>query len=158
MGYGLRLRYDRTGHVTDLDEAVAFGRRAVGAPDRARCQTNLSGAPRVRFDRVGALADLDESVAVGWAAVEATPVGHATLPKYLLNLAGALGAGRAHRRPLGPPGSPGRGPPSGGVAAERSAAAPAVRFTTCNDQAALGMSIWVGVGVAVQRVESMRVP
>ncbi|MET9530795.1 CHAT domain-containing protein [Streptomyces sp. NPDC006649] len=96
---GLRLRYERTRSLTDLDEAVTAGRRGVaaglpgdrtrdgtrGGPERdgrrdgrrdrrrslerGRLLSLLSGCLRLRYDHLGAVTDLDEAAELGGEAV-----------------------------------------------------------------------------------------
>jgi hypothetical protein len=67
LGKILFARYERTGHESDLDEAVEVSRAAavatyVDGPNRAKWLKNLSIVLRVRFERTGCRADLDEAV------------------------------------------------------------------------------------------------
>ena len=68
LGTALQTRFERTGDLADLDEAITSGGQAVAAtpadhPDRAGYLSNLGIALRTRFERTGDLADLDEAIA-----------------------------------------------------------------------------------------------
>ena len=81
--------------MTDLEEAIALLRQAVGAtpddhPERAGRFSNLGIALRSRFDRSGTLTDLDEAINLGRQAVRATPDDHPDLAIYQANLASML--------------------------------------------------------------------
>ncbi|WP_405717347.1 tetratricopeptide repeat protein [Streptomyces sp. NBC_01537] len=85
LGGALRTRFERSGTVADLDEAITVYRQAVEAtptdyPDRAAMLSNLGNALRTRFERSGAEADLDAAVTVYRQAVEATPADHPDHP------------------------------------------------------------------------------
>ena len=95
LGRALRLRFERTGMLPDLDEAVTIGRAAAEAtppddPDRAVMLSNLGAILQRRFERTGVLADLEESVAAMRAAMEATPADHPDRALMLSNLGSAL--------------------------------------------------------------------
>jgi tetratricopeptide (TPR) repeat protein len=91
LGGALQARFDRTGKLAYLDEAVTTLREAADAtpadhPDRARALSNLGGALHVRFDRTGELTDLNAAVTAGRKAVDSTPVGHPDRAVRLSNL------------------------------------------------------------------------
>ena len=88
-------RFDRTGNVADLDEAIAAIRRAVeltppGEPDHQAALSNLGAALLRRGDRTGNAADLDEAIAAIRRAVELTPPGEPDRLAALSNLGDAL--------------------------------------------------------------------
>ncbi len=91
----LSIRFEQTGKMADLDEAVRVGQLAVkatpeGHADLAAMLSNLGGALHIRFKFTGQMADLDEAVRVGQLALKATPEGHADLARYWSNLGVAL--------------------------------------------------------------------
>jgi tetratricopeptide (TPR) repeat protein len=78
----LRLRYERTRALADLDEAIAAGRLAAASAlprgrrrgrERGRLLSLLSGCLRLRYDHLGAVADLDEAAELGGKAVLLIP-------------------------------------------------------------------------------------
>ncbi|MFF3137676.1 CHAT domain-containing tetratricopeptide repeat protein [Streptomyces mirabilis] len=96
LGAALRSRFQRSGVLADLDDAVTTGRAAVEAiptdhPHRAAMLSGLGNALRDRFERVGDLADVHEAIDLLRAAVEATPTSDPHRAAYLSNLGGALG-------------------------------------------------------------------
>ena len=95
LGLALRARFELTGALGDLEEAVRVGREAVAATpvghaDRAAMLSNLGNALQARFERTGAEADLDEAIRVGQEAVAATPAGHPNRAPLLSNFGNAL--------------------------------------------------------------------
>ena len=88
-------RFERTGHLPDLDAAIAAGREAVaGAPQGAgRDPASLSvvsGALHARFRHTGVLADLDAAIELQHAALDAAPVGDFYRPMFASNLGYSL--------------------------------------------------------------------
>ncbi|MFG1995326.1 tetratricopeptide repeat protein [Actinoplanes sp. NPDC048988] len=74
----LVARYEVTGDLADLDNAVIAARTAVIAPsrtsgDQAARLGNLSDVLRLRYSRRGVPADLDEAIEYAEAAVSRTP-------------------------------------------------------------------------------------
>ena len=94
LGNTLRIRFERTGMLADLDEAVTVSREAVSiallGDSRGTCLSNLGNVLRIRFESQGALADVDETVAVSREALEAIPVGHPNRVVIMSNLGNAL--------------------------------------------------------------------
>ncbi|MET8876228.1 tetratricopeptide repeat protein [Nocardia sp. NPDC004604] len=91
----MQNRFERTGSMTDLDEAMESKRAAVAAtpadhPDRAGRLNNLGLALQNRFERTGSMTDLDEAVESKRAAVAATPADHPDRAMYLNNLGNVL--------------------------------------------------------------------
>ncbi|KAH7232458.1 CHAT domain-containing protein [Fusarium solani] len=87
----LQGRYERTGNVADLEEAIDVARQAVAAtpddhPDRAACLSNLGTKLESRYGRTGAMADLEEAIDVARQAVAATPDDHPDRAACLSNL------------------------------------------------------------------------
>jgi tetratricopeptide (TPR) repeat protein len=91
-------RYERTGRLEDLEEAIRVFREAVeatppGSPDRPGRLNNLGGGLfRDRYERTGRLEDLEEAIRVFREAVEATPPGSPDRPGRLNNLGTGLSA------------------------------------------------------------------
>jgi len=95
LGTALRLRYERTGSLPDLHEAVRVLREAEAAsvrrhPDRAGIISALGVVLRTRYEHAGALADLDESIRLARQAADATPDGDFNRGGRLSNLGIAL--------------------------------------------------------------------
>ena len=91
LGAALRARFERTGGLADLEQAINRLTEFVAAasadhPDRAQALSNLGNALLTRFGRTGQLADLDQAVTRLAEAVAATPAGHPNRPMYLSNL------------------------------------------------------------------------
>ncbi|MCO5999815.1 CHAT domain-containing tetratricopeptide repeat protein [Actinoallomurus rhizosphaericola] len=96
LGFGLGVRFERTGALADLEAAIQVGQEAVAAtptdhPDRAAHLSNLGALLRARFERAGALADLDTAIDTFREAVAATPTDHPNRAGRLNNLGNALG-------------------------------------------------------------------
>src|SRR6185369_2282381 len=88
-----QARFEHTGDLADLDEAIDQGRRAAtdtASPHRTSVLANLCGALQLRSEYTGDSADLDEAISAGLAAVEATPAGDPSLPATLTNVGTAL--------------------------------------------------------------------
>jgi hypothetical protein len=78
LGNVFQIRFQRTGQLSDLDEAIRLGRSVLDAlpaehPVRGGLLANLGVALADRFERLGDPADLDEAIRVGREAVTATP-------------------------------------------------------------------------------------
>ncbi|EXM12961.1 hypothetical protein FOTG_18569 [Fusarium oxysporum f. sp. vasinfectum 25433] len=91
MGIGLQLRYQRTGTMADLDEAINIGRQALDKtpgdhPDRVAWLNNLGIGLRLRYQRTGTMADLEEAIGIGRRAVDSTPDDHPAWAARLDNL------------------------------------------------------------------------
>jgi hypothetical protein len=89
LGLALRLHFERTGILTDLDRAIDVLHQAVEDTTTARPDhlSNLGNALCLRFARTGTLADLDTAIDLLRQAADSTPADHAG---YKTNLAGAL--------------------------------------------------------------------
>jgi tetratricopeptide (TPR) repeat protein len=97
LGNALLARFERTGDLADLDEAVNAGRAAVSAvsegdPDGDLALSSLGNILQTRYERTGRLADLDEAVIMGQAAANAVAPGHPKRIAYLSNLGNCLRA------------------------------------------------------------------
>ena len=95
LGFALRVRFEQTGALGDLDDAVAAGRNAVAAtpsdnPDRADYLHNLGGSLLTRFMRLDALTDLEEAIRTFGRAVAATSPDDPSRAIRLDNLGGSL--------------------------------------------------------------------
>jgi RNA polymerase sigma-70 factor (sigma-E family) len=95
LGVALRVRFERTGEIVDLDSAIEVGRAAVAALpadhiDRAKAISNLGRALAERFERTGEIADLDSAIEAGRAAVAALPTDHPGHAAVVSDLGGTL--------------------------------------------------------------------
>ncbi|MEV7094528.1 hypothetical protein AB0M80_17010 [Amycolatopsis sp. NPDC051045] len=75
LGTALYTRYERTGRLDDLSEAVDVERLALaetpaGHPERRSRLTNLATSLRVRYEWLRRLPDLDEAITIGSEAVQ----------------------------------------------------------------------------------------
>lgn len=78
----LQTRFEQTGTIDDLDQAITAGRDAVAAtptdhPERAGSLSNLGLWLWVRFERTGAIDDLDQAI-TGWTQATQTPTATVT--------------------------------------------------------------------------------
>ncbi len=166
LGNALQARFERTGQLADLDEAITLFRDAVAAtpvghPERPGRLSNLGAALRTRFGRTGQLADLDQAITARQEAVAAIPADHPDRPVILSEPRGlAAGPVRAHRAAGGPgpghhpsPGSrsrhPGRPPrPAWPLVQPRGRAADPVRAHRAADGPGAGLEVFrEGAGV-----------
>ncbi|KAI9863865.1 MAG: hypothetical protein M1813_003517 [Trichoglossum hirsutum] len=90
-------RFERTGNMEDLEEAIRKAEQAVkatpeGHPDLATWLSNLGNMLERRFERTGRMEDLEEAVHKASQAVKATPKGHPDLASMLGNLSKKLGS------------------------------------------------------------------
>jgi CHAT domain len=100
LGVALQYRFERTGEMTDIDEAVRVGRLAadgipVGHSQQFTVLVNLAAALRLRFDRTGAATgrgDIDAVIEVLRRAAAQLPARHPGRAVVLTNLCGALRA------------------------------------------------------------------
>ncbi|MGX6747264.1 CHAT domain-containing protein [Streptomyces xantholiticus] len=91
LSLALRERYERSGVLDDLEQAVILGEQAVGVtpdgdPNRAGRLSNLGNRYRQRYQRTGVLDDLERAVEVGQRAVEAPSDDPSDRAMYLSNL------------------------------------------------------------------------
>ena len=80
LAIALLRRYERTGALADVDEAIEVARQALaqipeGHPDRAARLSLLGYALSSRYERTGMAADLDMAIDFGRQAVAAGPRG-----------------------------------------------------------------------------------
>lgn len=95
LGVVRRCRFERTGTLDDLDQAIRVGTMAVEStveddPDRALWLHALSGALLVRFEHAGTPADLDGAIRNGALAVRGTADDHPDYAERLSHLSVAL--------------------------------------------------------------------
>jgi hypothetical protein len=91
----LRLRYARTGNLTDLQKAIELHQQAVGhlpagSPDRAGYWSNLGNALSERYLRAGDLADLWQAIVAWQQAVDLAPIDAPDRGLWLNNLGKGL--------------------------------------------------------------------
>jgi tetratricopeptide (TPR) repeat protein len=97
LGSWLRRRFERSGEMKDLEEAIDTARQAVQStpPDHlnlAGCLNNLGSWLGRRFERSGEMKDLEEAIDTARQAVQSTPPDHPNLAVYLNNLGNRLGS------------------------------------------------------------------
>ncbi|GGN76461.1 hypothetical protein GCM10010112_48580 [Actinoplanes lobatus] len=83
LSVAAQLRYADNSDLTELDEAVAFGRAAVATLARADFLTNLSSARLSQYRAYGDVAALTEAVSLAEAATRARPTS-ATIHRALV--------------------------------------------------------------------------
>jgi tetratricopeptide (TPR) repeat protein len=91
LGISFQCRFQRTGDLSDLSEAVSLHQRAVHLTPNSHRDlpvqlNNLGNSFQSRFRRTGDLSDLAEAISVHQRAVNLTPEGHPDLPDRLSNL------------------------------------------------------------------------
>jgi tetratricopeptide (TPR) repeat protein len=92
----LGTRYERTGEMGDLREAISVARQAVEStpddhPNRAACLNNLGVMLGTRYERTGEMGDLEEAISVAREAVESTLDDHPDRAGKLSSLGNKLG-------------------------------------------------------------------
>ncbi len=90
VGLLLAVRFDRTGDLDSLDEAIALYRSAVAAEHGPALLRDLTISLRNRAQVRGASADWREAVEYGRAAVAAAPHGHPERAECLSQLSATL--------------------------------------------------------------------
>ncbi|KAB5581229.1 hypothetical protein GE09DRAFT_1085583 [Coniochaeta sp. 2T2.1] len=75
FGNMLWSRYERTGEIADLKEAITVARQAVDQtpddhPARAVWLNNLGNMLESRYERRGEMADLEEAITIARQAVD----------------------------------------------------------------------------------------
>ncbi|KAJ5804819.1 hypothetical protein N7474_010706 [Penicillium riverlandense] len=95
LGFTLRSRYERTGHIEDLEEAIQVSRQAVKVttsdhPGLAAVLYNLENKLERRYERIGQIDDLEEAIQVSRQMVKAAPSDHPSLVVWLSNLGNKL--------------------------------------------------------------------
>lgn len=87
----LLCRYERTGDVTDLEDAINIAGQAIDSrPHATSSLSNLSRMFECRYWRFGDKADLEEAVRLARQAVNLTPPEHPSKATYLSNLGNKL--------------------------------------------------------------------
>jgi tetratricopeptide (TPR) repeat protein len=91
LGGSLRSRFERTGNLQDIAEAIAVQTRAVdltpeGHVDLPRHLANLGNSYARRYEDTGDLQDVVEAIRIHTQAVELTPEGHESQPGKFSNL------------------------------------------------------------------------
>ncbi|CAF9931585.1 MAG: hypothetical protein GOMPHAMPRED_005962 [Gomphillus americanus] len=91
LGVFLEARFERTGDMADLEEAIQINRRAVASapendPNFAAYHNNLGNKLERRYDRTGDINDLDEAVQISERAVALTSEDQSNLAIRLSNL------------------------------------------------------------------------
>jgi len=91
LGISFGSRFELTGDVSDLSEAISVEQRAVlltpdGHPDMPRYLNNLGTSFHSRFQPTSDLSDLSEAISIYQYAVQLTPNSHASMPVLLKNL------------------------------------------------------------------------
>ncbi|MER6107149.1 CHAT domain-containing protein [Streptomyces hirsutus] len=90
VGLFLSVRFDRTGDLDSLDEAIALYRSAVAEERGPALLRNLGTSVRDRARVTSTSADWREAVAYGRAAVAAAPEGHPDRAESLSQLSATL--------------------------------------------------------------------
>ena len=101
IGLYLLDRFERTGDVTDIDNAILYHERAVrllpkGNSDKHQHLNNLGRSFLCRFTRSGELVDVEEAISTFKDAVRLSPDRHSAKPLYFSNL-GSSFLGRFER-------------------------------------------------------------
>jgi tetratricopeptide (TPR) repeat protein len=96
LGRYLFERFERTGIIDDVDQAIAFEERAIQLtpnedPERLPRLITLGNALLRRYERTGSMDDMNHAIEDNFEqAVELTPAGHPDLARRLNNLGNAL--------------------------------------------------------------------
>ncbi|VDB86990.1 unnamed protein product [Peniophora sp. CBMAI 1063] len=95
LGDSSFARYERSGQLADLEQAIAAYRRAVDLTSddhihKADRSTSLARLLVVRYERVGELEDLDGAIALYRCSVDLTAPGHSSVAERLCSLGDAL--------------------------------------------------------------------
>jgi tetratricopeptide (TPR) repeat protein len=101
LSHKLEIRYERTGNIEDLEEAIRKAEQAIdmtpkGHPDMAGRMSNLGNKLERRYIRTGSIEDLEKAIRRAKQAVDMTPEDHPYLAARLNNLSTKLG--RRHER------------------------------------------------------------
>ena len=91
LGNCFKVRFQRLGELSDLENAISTLRDAVdrtphGHPDRPSRLSNLGCSFKARFNRLGQLSDLERAISTLRDAVGFTPHGHPDKPGRLSDL------------------------------------------------------------------------
>jgi hypothetical protein len=95
LGYHLWIRYNHTGDISIINEAIEVERDALalqppGHPDRARSCTNLGSSLRVCYEQTGNVTQLDEAIELNREALALRPPGHPDRARSCANLGSLL--------------------------------------------------------------------
>jgi CHAT domain-containing protein/tetratricopeptide repeat protein len=95
LGNAFRIKYDRTGQLSDLDSSIRALQEAVAAlpaghPYRSPVLSNLGGSLLAKFERTGALSDLDAAIRTAREAVDTSAPDDPGRGGRLSNLGNAL--------------------------------------------------------------------
>ncbi|KAF7502886.1 hypothetical protein GJ744_004955 [Endocarpon pusillum] len=96
LGTKLSCRYERTGKIENLEEAIRVARQVIEVtpddhPNLAAGLNNLGNKLESRYKRTGRIEDLEEAIRVARQAVKITPDDHPDLAGRLNNLGSKLG-------------------------------------------------------------------
>ncbi|KAF4331600.1 tetratricopeptide-like helical [Fusarium beomiforme] len=91
----LERRYEQTGEMAELEEAIQIARQAVNLtptshPDHADRLSNLGNKVKRRYERTGEMAELEEAIQIARQAVDLAPPGHPDREVCLNNLGNKL--------------------------------------------------------------------
>ena len=94
-GNSFRCRFERTGDLIDISNAISAQQRAVhltpdGHADMPDWLNNLGISFRCRFEHTGDLPDISSAMLVQQRAISLTPDGDAEIPRRLNNLGNSL--------------------------------------------------------------------
>ncbi|TEB27234.1 hypothetical protein FA13DRAFT_1794870 [Coprinellus micaceus] len=95
LGISFRTRFSRTGMVSDVEEAIAAGTRAVNLMPEYHTSfpgllNSLGNSLQTRFQVTNSLSDLDQAISVHQRGLKLTPPGHADLHLFHTNLGNAF--------------------------------------------------------------------
>jgi hypothetical protein len=95
LGYHLDMRYNHTGDISLINEAIKFKREALalrppGHPHRATSCANLGTSLHVRYQQTGEAALLDEAIELKREALALRPPGHPDRSLSCANLGPSL--------------------------------------------------------------------
>ncbi|KAF5856680.1 hypothetical protein ETB97_007037 [Aspergillus alliaceus] len=92
LGNRLSTRFNRTGNITDLKEAIDSARRAIkitpqGHPDLTGLLNNLGIMLLRRYNRTGSVDDLEDTINITRRAISLTAPDHPNFAKLLSSFA-----------------------------------------------------------------------
>ncbi|KAK6526351.1 hypothetical protein TWF694_004950 [Orbilia ellipsospora] len=90
-GHYLGMKFQRTGDISYLNQAIEETNRAIDSVSRHQVITSthlceLGELLGIRFERLGAIGDLDHAIDVSKQAISLTPKGSIDLPRHQNNL------------------------------------------------------------------------
>ncbi|RXW25659.1 hypothetical protein EST38_g189 [Candolleomyces aberdarensis] len=91
LGISLRLRFEREGNLSDIQEAISIQQKVVGMTPHDRADypshlANLGNSFLYRFGRTKDKLDLEEAIKYQGAAITHAPSDHPQIPARMLNL------------------------------------------------------------------------